>query len=229
MTPKTLFTSLLAAAALTFAVGAQRSSATEILQNGGFETAGATTTGAADWTLLPGIAPGTIATGTRTTDPTNAHSGSNYMLMSVTGLNGVGGGNSQVLNSTPIGSVTPGTTYTLSLYAKGALQTSDVYNFSMNFFNAAGSSLGGVATGNSGAISSTYTNFTKTDVAPAGASYAQVDLNLVAGAVTNTSPGTLSVDDVSVSSPGGTIPEPATLALLGIGGVALLRRKRVAC
>jgi hypothetical protein len=231
MIRKSLFTSLVAVSGLLCTVGAHRSSAANILQNGGFETADATTsTGAADWTSVIGAAPGTVGSASLVVDPTNAHSGNNYLQISATGLDMVGGANVQAINNTPLGSVTPNLTYTLTLYAKGAFQPGDVANFALNFLDSSGNVIGGsgVSTGNFASIGSGYTLYTESAMAPANASAAQANLSLTSGAITGTGPGTLSIDDVAISAPGGATPEPATLAILGIGGVALLRRKRTA-
>ena len=111
--------------------------------------------------------------------------------------------------------------------AEGVLQ--------MQFENAAGTAVGALVDGGAnptggGVILSTaptnvYQNLFLTAAVPAGAT--QVQLTLLAGpysAVTGTTSGSVYFDSVSLAT--ATTPEPTSLALLGLSGVAMVARRR---
>ncbi|MFN3168829.1 MAG: PEP-CTERM sorting domain-containing protein [Phycisphaeraceae bacterium] len=182
--------------------------------NGGFETPGTSPGPAEAW--LPAALGYTLSN--------DANSGNNAALLTV------GTPNAAVIlqNSVENGGqppLIPGEIASFSFYAKG--QVSDTGNvlYSLRFLD----SVGGIVlnTGNTffqGDINpNTYTQIVAPDVViPAGASAAFVEFSQASGPTAN--PGNVLIDDVVLS----TVPEPTSLALLGLGGLAALRRRRSA-
>jgi len=209
---------LTAAAALV--CGAGVASATNIINNPGFETAPTTSPTPNDWQYSTGA----------TQDNTNPYSGSFEADLN----NTTEATNVNVFQQTAFGSVSAGTQYTFSFYSEFQGATGGIAQAQFEFMNSTGGILPGSPTFIN--LPNTTSNFgvpagyqlTSQDfTAPTDASAVFVSFNAVTGAAT----GSVShayIDNVSLAPV--STPEPASLALLAIGGVAMLalRRRRVA-
>lgn len=164
--------------------------------NGGFES------GALDggwWTWFPD------ATTTATIETWNVYAGTyavGYVCQDTSGDTKLG----QTIT------VSPSTTYTISLMYDGTNWGG--LGVAVNDYDASWSYIGyswlPIYTGNG--TDTGWTSFSSTFTTLAGAAYADVTLNTWSWATTY-------IDNVSVT------PEPATMVLLGIGGLVALRRK----
>jgi PEP-CTERM motif len=125
--------------------------------------------------------------------------------------------------------ITPGDTPLLSFWAKGFAGTTGNVLFSLRYLAAGGGIL--ATSGNQffqGAINpSTWTEITyNLGVVPAGATSAFIEFSQGIGPINGVDllAGTVLIDDVVLL--GEAIPEPSSLALLGLGGLALVARRR---
>jgi len=204
------------AVALVFVAG--QVSAQNLVLNPGFETAGANSSLAANWTV--DTAAGGPVYGVRTND--NPHSGSfNFEVL----LASTGAGPVVQFNQSAI-PVTPSDAYTFSLYAdRLAGSAGDVEQYNIQYFNAGNGFVGqsGYQNFNPGANVYAQTIVTN-QVAPAGAATAQIFIHF-AGAAAPSLSATIDIDDVSFST---AVPEPTTMTLVGLGmlGAVLGLRKR---
>ncbi|HPF37726.1 MAG TPA: PEP-CTERM sorting domain-containing protein [Phycisphaerae bacterium] len=211
----------IAALAITSFVGGSRASA-DLIANGGFELGiGAD---ADNWSQFEGATPPALVSVDRVN--TMPASGDWAMELSVTGSTMSVGTNAEIQQLTALNSITPGESYDLSFLAKAANIGPGVVVFmEVQWLDSDGSDGGGVK-GSSGlvqfggSLTNVYQSFGFTGiVAAAGADAALVDIRMNGGAFDG-SDGLMYVDDVMLT------PEPGSLALLLIGGVALLRRRR---
>jgi hypothetical protein len=193
-------------------------SAQNLVLNPGFETAGANSSLAADWTVDT-VAGGPVY-GVRTND--NPHSGSfNFEAY----LASTGAGPVVQFNQSGV-PVTAGDAYNFSFYAdRLAGSAGDVEQYNIQYFNAGSGFVGqtgyqGFAPGANVYAETVVTNL----VAPAGAVTAQIFIHN-AGAAAPSLSATIDYDDVSFSS---AVPEPTTVTLVGLGlvGAVLGLRKR---
>jgi hypothetical protein len=133
-------------------------------------------------------------------------------------------GKAEILQQTAVGSITSGVAYDFSFYAKGTVGPGCVAWYQIQWLDGDGSNGGGVKgiTPLSGfwtTLNSTYQKFSQLgQTAPAGADCAYLSIRIEGGAFVGSN-GTMYVDNVSIT------PEPMTLALLGLGGLLLRRRK----
>lgn len=201
--------SILAFAAMT--VGSATAATLNVFANGGFETIG-TTSPAASW----------IRAAEGYSISNDARTGNNAALLSVA----FPAAAVLLQNSVADGGqppVTPGETASLSFWAKGNVSDTGNVLYSLRFLAAGGGIV--YTSGNvffQGLINtSTYTQIVLPDVViPAGASAAFLEISQASGPATI--PGNILIDDIVLS----TIPEPSSMVLLGLGGLALLRRRR---
>ena len=129
-----------------------------------------------------------------------------------------------------------GTTYTASVYAGNiagdALSGPNGGFINIDFLSSTGTVLASVTGGEEGS------SLTSADpkgykliqvVAPSVAGTASVRIDLVSGPYTGlagTNGGAIFFDDVSLTTPTATTPEPASLAAVGLTGTGLLARRR---
>ena len=209
--------SLVCVGAFGFAIS--NSTAQNLVLNPGFETAGTSSSIAANWTV--DTAAGGPVYGNRTTD--NPYAGSyNFEIF----LDSVGAGPVVQVNQSGI-AVTGGGTFTFSFYSDrlaGSQGDNDQYN--IQWFNGVGGFVGqtGYTTFTPGA--NAYAQTLATGVVPATAATATVFFH-GAGAANPGWTATIDLDNVSLTV--AAVPEPTTLTLAGLGlaGAVLgLRRRR---
>ena len=187
--------------------------------NGGFETAAGTTTGALGWSDFSGAPAGTTASATRSLlDP---FAGVAELTLAYTTSAAPGGGPAVIAQSDIFGGMSPGA-LTLQFEAKRVGSAGFENNqVQVQWFDAGNVFLG--ATGFSSynpTLTPAYTLQTKNYVAPANTAGALVQF-LTAGSANPNDFATIRIDNVAV-------PEPTTLALVGLGGLFLMlfRRQR---
>jgi hypothetical protein len=186
-----------------FAVGAL---AQNIISNPGFESVPGPTN---DWQFSPFALR----------DGTNPNSG----LFEANLLQATPGGNTNVLQQTPFGSVTPGVQYNLSYEIEYDGVGGGLAQVQTEFMNSVGGVIGAPTfvnyfnTSPNFGIPAGYQLETANFTAPANASA----FFFLVGAVTGANQGDTShvyVDDVSVTA----VPEPASLGLLAAAGALML-------
>lgn len=208
----------LLAIAVTAASTISAQAAVNLFANGGFETAGTAPNPAASWQRA---AEGYSLS-------TDARTGSFSAQLSSPQLNAAVMLQNSVLDGMLPG-VTPGDNPLLSFWAKGFAGTTGNVLFSLRYLAESGAIL--ATSGNvffQGSINtSSWTEITyDLGVVPVGASAAFIEFSQGIGpidGVTNLA-GTLLIDDIVLL--GQAIPEPSSIALLGLGSVALLARRR---
>lgn len=149
----------------------------------------------------------------------NASDGANNLSIS---NNGTPDGFSGVFQR--VGGATAGLEYLFEFEAlsNGSAAFPIGAEFRIEFLDIAGGVIG--STGNvaiAGDLTDTYQSFSLAAVAPAGTEF----INPVIAIETfsaNGTPGNLFVDNASLS----VVPEPSSVALLGLGSLALLKRRR---
>lgn len=184
--------------------------------NGGFEaTTGATADG---W--LPAASGYSISN--------DAFSGSNALELASPQLNAAVALQNSVANGGQPDLIA-GEIASFSFYSKGFAGTTGNVLYSLRFLDSVGNIL--YSTGNvffQGDINpNTWTQITAPDVViPVGANAAFVEFSQAIGPVNGDDllAGSVLIDNVTLA----TVPEPGSLALLGIGGLAALRRRRSA-
>jgi hypothetical protein len=187
--------------------------------NGGFETVGATTTGALGWGNFSSTAPNYSASATRSlVDPFAGVAGLTLTYNVLT----AGTGPSVIAQSDIFGGMAPGP-ITLTFEAKRVASAGFENNqVQVQWFSAANVFLG--ATGfqsYNGTLTPAYSLQTKNYVAPATTAKALVQF-LTAGSANVNDNATIRIDNVALSP----IPEPATFTLLGLGSLALVMARR---
>lgn len=214
-------TAVLLGSAALMICSAGVASATNIINNPGFETPPTSPVTPNDWQYSPAGA---------SRDNTNPYGGSSYEanLNNITEAT-----NANVFQQTAFGTVTPGTQYTFSFYSEFQGASGGIGQAQLEFMNSTGGVLAGSpvfinlpnTTSNFG-VPAGYQLTSQNFTAPTGASAIFVSFNATTGAVTG-SVAHAYVDNVSFAPV--STPEPASLALLAVGGVALLAlRRRVA-
>ena len=193
--------------------------------NTGFESG--TGTDAASWNEIEvaGGAQGATATADRV--QMMANTGAYSLLLDVVGAPDFGPV-AEIQQQSAVGTVTGGTAYDFSFFAKGDLGPGAVAFYEVLWFDGDGSNGGGPqgsATGlqNFNAnIGATYSQtFVGGLVAPASADSALVQIRLVTGAFDGAR-GTIYIDDATFTA----VPEPTATVCLAICSLAGLRRRR---
>jgi PEP-CTERM motif-containing protein len=187
--------------------------------NGGFETAGATATNAANWfTQFTGT--GVAAYGARTND--NPHSGSFDFQLHV--ASDGAGPVEELLETGMVASAS--TPYNFSFYSdrlSGSAGDADQYR--IQWLNAAGAPIGDTGFLNFSPGNNAYAQTSITVTSIVGTVFATIDYH-IAGAAAPSLTATLDFDDVSFAA---AVPEPSTFVLAGIGllgaFIGLRRRK----
>jgi hypothetical protein len=198
---------LVASSALALSAVAVPASAA-IIFNGGFETGPTSPPTPNDWQYNgPGAGR----------DGTNVHSGSfSADLNNVTEAN-----NANVQEQTPFGSVSAGTTYTLSYWAQGSYGVGGIGQAQVAFMDSGGGILPGYPQFINIPASAGYVQYMQNFTAPANSSALFLAFNSVTGAVQG-STAHVFVDDVNFAP----VPEPTAMALFGFGALGLGRRLR---
>jgi len=187
--------------------------------NGGFETPGATSTGALGWSDFSSVAPNYTASASRSLlDP---FAGVAELTLTYNVLTN-GTGPAVIAQSDIFGGMAPGP-LTLSFEAKRVASAGFENNqVQVQWFTAGNGFLG--ATGfqsYNGTLTPAYSLQTKNYVAPALTAKALVQF-LTAGSANLNDNATIRIDNVTL------VPEPTTLALVGLGLLSLfgLRRRK---
>ena len=211
-----------AAIVATMLFAGRAPAAADLIVNGGFELG--TGTDADSWSQFVGATPPAMVT----VDRINSMqaTGDWAMELSVTGSSMSIGTNAEIQQLTALNSITPGSSYDMSFLAKaGNIGPGVVVFMEVQWLDSDGSDGGGIK-GTSGlvqfagSLTNVYQSFGFTGIVAApGSDAALVDIRMNGGAFDG-SDGLMYVDDVTLT------PEPGSLALLAIGGIALLRRRR---
>jgi hypothetical protein len=198
---------LITSASLAVFAVALPASAAELITNGGFETAGGSAADAASWDEGANI----------TRSLTGSRSGSANLFFNVNVP--VTGTDAHQLG-VPLA---PGA-FTFEFYYKGdTVSAGGLGQFAINYIGAGGGS--GVQNFVL-APTADYVLKSYAGTAPAGTTSANVYFYGVTGGDSG-STAVFHVDDVSLTQGGGTaVPEPASLGLLSLGALALVRRRR---
>ncbi|MBX2851399.1 MAG: PEP-CTERM sorting domain-containing protein [Phycisphaeraceae bacterium] len=206
-------TALAAAAALT--AGQASAVTANAFANGGFETAPGTGTPAEAW--LEAALGYSISN--------DANSGSNAARLFVDNPNAA----VMLQNSVEQGGQAPlvvGETASFSFYAKGQVSNTGNVLYALRFLDGTGNIL--YNSGNQffqGDINpNSYTEIIGPQdvVIPVGAVAAFVEFSQASGPLEGGPAGEVLIDDVTLA----TVPEPGSLALLALGGLAAFRRRR---
>src|SRR5882724_7253265 len=196
------------------------SNATALPLNPGFETAGGTANGAANWNTLAATG-GTLALVTRTNATPN--SGSFDMYMESAG--GAGAPNTD-LRSDPM-AVSFGTSYSFSFFAKNPLKTGGANpQWDLFWLDSLNNPVGAPVFQSFSSVGSSYTLVTNAvTLTPPSASAVKATVGWIQAVGAGSGDHWITqIDDVSFTA----VPEPSTVMLIGLGlfGAVAFGRKR---
>lgn len=212
----TLSTRIVVAAAVTTGISTS-ASAVNLFANGGFEDVG---------TTFPAEGWQSAASGYSLS--TDARTGAFSLQLSSAPLNAAVALQNSVEDGGLPG-ITPGDNPLLSFYAKGFAGTTGNVGFALRYLDPTGNILADTAfTQFQASINeNSWTEITADlGVVPLGAAAAFIEFSQAIGPVNGTDllPGTVLIDDVVLD--GVAVPEPASIALIGLGSIAMLARRR---
>lgn len=201
-----ILTAVVASAACV--AGGVNAATMNALDNGGFETNDGTT--AASWASNPFV-----------TISSDANTGSSAHLFSAPTLAAAVSEQNNVANGGQPDLIV-GETGTLSFFAKGVVGETGNFFATFRYLDSGGAILFDSGLFNIASLinPNTYTEITlDSAVVPTGANAVLVQFSQGNGPVAESS---VLIDDVTFA----TVPEPGSLALLGLGGLVLARRRR---
>jgi hypothetical protein len=205
------------------------------------DSADSTSTSATGWTLSPapgvGTPPPYVNLGQRAAFYTPTPSGGRWSFWLQTFTDN-GSATQTVTGVTAGKNYTLGAQFLFELGSNGtqgpgngydAIPTINSY-LSIQYEDSSGDALGSPDVTNIGptvALNRTFAPYSASGVAPAGATQALVSLGWTGGG-TDDATGSQSAFATDVSFAAAAVPEPASLSVLSVGGMALLARRRAA-
>lgn len=221
---KQMKTILKTAAPLAIAMLASSAAATNLLNNASFESdLGFDFSNVTNWNGFFGGTPGTFLEAFNTTGAT-PNSGAKALVTTIRAGSSTNGGLDGFTGHVQtVFGITAGSIYELSVFARTNPNINNGAEYRIEWFDAGNTFISASNQSIQGLLTSTYQQFSYSEVAPANASIAKV-VFAVQSFTNNGSPADTSVawDDASLT----VVPAPSAAGLLAIGGLLAARRRR---